>query len=174
MKKLVLLLILPILLCSCGVGKITPQQMLLHQEHDLSCVYYAGDFTAEVAVRRADGELLITYLSPESLSGLTFAVSEGGVEIIIGDARYPLPAEKNGHLLKISSLLNLDSRDYKKLETSNGGISYEALFECDTGNVILSYDMRERRTTLITADDFELEICSVGITEENETTESVQ
>lgn len=174
MKKFVLLLILPIIFCSCSAGRVTASELLSHQQSDLSCVYYAGNFTAEIEVEHAEGEILVTYVQPENLSGLTFSVGEKEVSIVLGDNRYPISAETGGHLFKIYRLVNLEEDGYKKLETSNGGISYEALFECDMGDVILSYDMRERRTTLITADNFELEICSLGITEENEITESVQ
>ncbi len=175
MKKLILLLILPILLCSCNVGKVTQDELLAHQSADLSCVYYAGDFDAEIDIRHGDdGELLITYRHPESLSGLTFAVAEGEAAIMLSDIRYPLPAENEGHLLKIYDLLTLDRADYKKLETSNGGISYEGLFVSEELEATVSYDMREGRAALISTDGFELEICAVGIIEETKTTELVQ
>ena len=172
MKKLVLFLILPIVLSSCGAKRVTPDELLAHQGCDLSCVYYAEDFVAEIEIKQTDDSMKVTYLSPESLSGLSFDVHSEGVSLELDGTLYPLDAEREGHLLKIYELLNIDRSDYKRIETSNGGISYEGTFLCDVGEVCLSYDMRSCRTTLIIADGFELEISELEAVENNETTDT--
>ncbi len=76
MKKLFSVLILTILLCSCGKTAVTPQLTNIGFNADIC--YYNENYKGECTVSE-DGTIKITLSEPESLSGYTVTVGSEGM-----------------------------------------------------------------------------------------------